>query len=434
MDKKEYEFNEVVSNFIKTFKCEVAEIRCVDGFEVKENILYIWGFGQTPDYWDIIYGLLKENSSVDTIYIGKTVTDSHGELRKFNAVLGAARNLIPVIKDIIVEDTIRYYSIDGLLIDRWTQTVIEYVPGRQDDSLTIPSGVKTLKGNCFHYIGNVKRLYLPSTITEIDGISDLPRLEEVIIAESPNNVFTSAEGIVYMNSETEPYFIPPYNPSYPSCDDLDRVFANLFKLVKTEAEKGRWAGVTADCFEYDSWHEILYINYSGGFYEQQWSLEFDRLPTRIAFRYHFSDWECECVCEMIDNDYSGDLNHSVRCSGCASRVNCDGAYRSNETYMSRVKEKCHDSGIARFEIVDNFNMEGLIGIDITEKELSLKLLEFIDIALDYRLKYPILDRLLQVSLFDGLTPEETCPFNFSYSRYPVGYVSCKAENIAVGED
>lgn len=432
-----HEYNEIISKFLKEFDCEVVEVTRTSGYEINENTLYIWGFNDSPDYGNICE-LLKQNPFTDTLYIGKNITDNN-DIIKIHHLLQTSHNIIPVIKNIIVEDDSRFYSKDGLLIDKLSNTVIDYASGRSNTVVVIPNRITGIAEDCFHYNEYVKQIVLPSSIEGIEGITSLPKLENVIVNNGYDNHYTTLNGVIFIKGIVFPYFIPPYNPLFPNADKLKKHFDDLLSLVKSEATIGRWKDVDPECFAtYPIADERICLTYNGGFYQQTWSVDLQLMPTRIIFGYNFDgDWDTECVLRLLENEDISLISCPIKlnCKECKFKHNCDGIYYSNEKYVSKLANKLKNSIICDLSIIDNRNIKFEVCIDTSMQTISHFFLDFLDIALDYRIKYPIMERPLQLTLFNEMecqsemnsNSSENFPFNHSYSSAPIGFLKSDTE-------
>lgn len=428
IDHSKYSFDDSISNFIKKFDCEVIEVTRANGYEVNDSILYIWGFNNHSEDKQICE-LLKQNPSVDTLYIGKNVTDKN-DLEKIHCVLLSSHNIIPIIKNIIFEDNSRYYSTDGILIDRESMSIIDYASGRNNNTIAIPYGILGIKEICFNYNEYVRELILPSTIQNIDGITSLPKLENVTVEQGSDNRYISDNGIIFNSNTKDLHFIPPYNNAYPNADVLEEMFKDLLSLVRTESDNGRWNSVLPNCFSLIN-DESIGITYNGGFYEQYWGVRLQALPTRIVFEYSFYDiWREECALimeEYEDTDYTNSIRRN--CLECNLKNNCERILHSNRIYISNIVKKLNEANIGEIRAVNEMYVEFNIGIGTPIDQIFQTLLAFLDIALDCRTKFPIVDSPLQPSLFHEsimngefqYSPMEYFPFSYSYDS-PKGFV------------
>lgn len=421
-----------LKDLIQEFGIEIVNIERINGYEIRDGILYIWGFNETSEDKQICE-LLKQNPNTDTLFIGKGVTDKN-DLKKIHYVLLSSHNVVPIIKNIIVEDESRFYSVDGLLIDKNSMAVKDYASGRDNDIIVIPNGVVRLDENCFNYNGYVKHLILPASIKELDGITSLPKLEDVNIDK--NTDFYSENGIIFSVATNTPFFIPPYNPLYPNSDELIAVFAKIYYWVKSEAENKRWQGVTPGNFSIDPYYKNdIYISYNGGFYRQYWRLYRQPLPTRIVFEYSFyEEWDVECAARQIDERdiYEETKLVKLKCNECAFNNICEDIYKSNDIYMSNTINRLNASRIAHFKNMGKTNFNCELTMDSPIETIFQTLLIFLDIALEYRLEYPIIESPLQLSLFKETEQVEDSPFSHYFSC-PLGFIS-GSENVSIDEE
>lgn len=419
--------NDNLEDLIQEFGLEIVNIESINGYEIRDCILYIWGFNETSEDKQICE-LLKQNPNTDTLFIGKGVTDKN-DLKKIHYVLLSSHNVIPIIKNIIVEDESRFYSVDGLLIDKKSMTVKDYASGRDNDIIVIPNGIVRLDEHCFNYNEYVKHLILPASTKEIDGIISLPKLVDVNI---DNNIeFYSKNGILFSAATKAPFFIPPYNSLYPNSDELKAMFSKIYYWVKSEAENKRWHGVTPNNFSIDPYDKNdIYISYNGGYYRQYWRIYRQPLPTRIVFEYSFyEEWDVECAARQIEESdiYEETTLVQLKCNECVFNNICDDIYKSNDIYMSNTINRLNASRIAHFKTMGKTNFNCELTMDSPIETIFQTLLLFLDIAMEYRSKYPIKHIPTQSLLFTdyaaGYNHLKDSPFDISSSSLPLDFIS-----------
>lgn len=451
-------FSDTLSKFIKDFDCEIVEELYVaenfmkelheNDYEIRDSILYLWRLSRNQYYDGAICEQLKNNPNVDTIYIGKTVME-FGDMRQIQSIMQASYNIIPVFKQILLEEMTKYESVDGMLIDKKRHVVMAYASGLTTDFIKVPDDVIGLDNHCFNYNKFVRYITLPSSIQNIEGIVSLPNLETVVIRENCDGSYHTENGIIYIPNQNRPFFIPPFNSYFPNAEALDSMFYNLSALLRKEASKRRWVNVDADCFSIDSIFKTrkrIDLTYNGGFYQQFWTINLNEIPTRIMVEYSFYDewlyWGDCCESDYSDvpssdsyeySDYNKDAKYSLRCNKCKHKRDCEAIYDSNMSYMGVLLNRLHEEVSHDFYIVDDNHIECNLNIDTPFNEIKRILLAFLDIALDLRTRYPILNKPLEQSLFHSSDFEDSMnsvltedyPFSFAIEEIAIGFVSEK---------
>lgn len=90
-------------------------------------------------------------------------------------------------------------------------------------------------------------------------------------------------------------------------------------------------------FFYDEEYNRISINYNGGFYEQEWFVEYEPLPTEIRLGYRFRDiWYKFCASEIFCKQGSQKDIIKPDCKNCPTWYNCEIVYKSNEAYINKL--------------------------------------------------------------------------------------------------
>lgn len=437
------EVNKIIDNLnpnirklIEDFNLEIVEPEsvecvCLKGFEKNDNRMVIWNFDNdttTTELCDFII----QRPEIDTLYLGKAITDNEDgeQIQKLHYLLSASHNIIPVIQDIELEDDSRYCVVDGMLIDKKYSLVVDYASGRKEESIHVPDGIIGLKEHCFNYNEYVTSIKLPYTITDLEGLCSLPYLEYISINEGNDALYTNSDGILYKKNKTDKgewIFIPPFHNKYNPRIIIDKNFRNLHSCLRSQANIGRWGNVSHENFFYDEEYNRISINYNGGFYEQEWFVEYEPLPTEIRLGYRFRDhWREFCASEIsCKQDCNEDIIR-LDCNNCPNWDNCKKVYDSNTAYISKLSSMMSN-------VVGNDSL--MIGGDYLYLSLGLNdfianheiVIKFLDYALSIREKHPIANAPSQPSLFPEIsTEEQKCsedfPFYFRPCDSPCGYV------------
>lgn len=437
-----HSFDKALAEIAQMYDCTITKEPCY-GFRILNNILYISVFDH--EIKATLCKWLEEKPAIDTLFIGKPLIN--------NNWIGAIKSILhlpycrQVIKNLIFEDSKRYYSENGLLIDKGTMSILCYAPGRIDESIIIPEGIISLDYGCFNYNNYVKYITLPSSIRDIQGLNTLPALRHITIKGDTGKYITK-DGIIFLNDGSQlPYFAPLANTNAITSYESGDLFKRILLAVREEAIKERWHGIKchnimSDYYSYygEPNHSVK-ITYHGGFYEQTWYISIN-LRSKITIGYSFFEFWKYTVAECIDNSTSEPKftgNHCTPvplsdCNPCCKyRSNCEAIYRSNYVYARHLHEKVKDLG--DFKIDDygyvEFDMPTTTPIDFIKPIL----LKFLDIALELRTKYKILEQPPQPSLFHNpdtiISDEESLeyfPFNYSIESRPKGFIS-EIENL-----
>ncbi|MCM1093113.1 MAG: hypothetical protein NC421_04085 [Lachnospiraceae bacterium] len=306
-----------------------------------------------------------------------------------------------------------------------------YAPGRTDEIITIPEGIVTLEYGCLNYNKYVRRIILPSSIRNIEGLDGLPELKEIVIVGNTGK-YISKDGLIFTNDGSKlPYFVSLANKRRIIESASDSLFNELLWSTREEALKERWHGIKYSnilFYRYSSGYSLKII-YNGRFYQQIWRISMDR-GTRITIGYAFVElWKEVPYNECFDNNmmWEKDIDDNgctpTPLSGCSPccrhRANCEAIYQSNNSYIRNLQnlKELGDFRINHYGGIE-FNMPTTTPIEYIKSILW----KFLDIALELRTKYKILEQPPHTSLFHNPDPYiydedylEYFPFNFNCS-------------------
>lgn len=96
-----------------------------------------------------------------------------------------------------------YKSIDGVLFNAETNTLLNYPSGKKDESYEVPSSVVSINDNAFEGNSNLKELVIPSSVKSI-GCQDLGFLK--LYMQSPTPIALSGE--ISNEGERMPVYVP----------------------------------------------------------------------------------------------------------------------------------------------------------------------------------------------------------------------------------
>lgn len=96
-----------------------------------------------------------------------------------------------------------YKSIDGVLFNAETNTLLNYPSGKKDESYEVPSSVVSINDNAFEGNSNLKKLVIPSSVKSI-GCQDLGFLK--LYMQSPTPIALSGE--ISNEGERMPIYVP----------------------------------------------------------------------------------------------------------------------------------------------------------------------------------------------------------------------------------
>lgn len=423
-----------IRELIDKFNLEVVDCFYIKGFEIDHNRLIIWHFGTEVTDKELC-NILLQHPQIDTIFLGKTVTENNDgrQIRCIHNFLTASHNIVPIIKNIQLEDDKKYYVVDGMLIDRETCSVIDYASGRENKKLHIPDGVIELKEHCFTYNRFVSEVEIPTSLRFFKGITSLPNLKHITFHGDEISLFTINNDILYeekagFNAIT---FIPPYHNTYKPALQIKVLLNDLYQLIHDKAEQGRWQDVLAENFEYNEEYDRIWIRYYGGFYEQEWYIVYEEFPTKICIGYSlWEHWKDNCYSipdnrkDVIDMEYND-------CRECSAWNNCQFIHISNSAYMNKLwttmKEIIDESYIVE---EDGY---GYICLDLTQHPSYINkiALSFLDVALHLRNVYRIggndSQSLMRLDKQNGIDISRF-PFDYRYNNNSLGYV--RPDNIA----
>ena len=435
-----HSFEKTLAEIIQMYDCtDVKEQQTCYGFRILNNILHISAYNHVIKTF--LCKRLEEKPPIDTLLIGKSLTYNNW-IGENNNWIGDIKSILhlpychQVIKNLIFEDSKRYYSEHGLLIDKGTMSILCYAPGRIDESIIIPEGIITLDYGCFNYNRYAKYITLPSSIRNIQGLEALPELRHITIKGDTGKYITK-DGIIFLNDGSQlPYFVPRANTNAITSYESGDLFKRILWAVREKVIKDRWTGIKCNNIlsDYGSYYgepnHSVEIIYQGGFYQQTWYISMNR-RARIIIGYSFLGFWKDSVGKCIEQSISYESEHTDKqhiceplsdCNPCCKyRNNCEAIYRSNYVYARNLHRRL--KGFGDFKIDDYGEVEFDMPTTASFEYIKHILLRFLDIAFELRTKHLILEQPLQPSLFynpDALISDEECfePFPFNY-YYPI---------------
>ncbi len=367
--------------------------KSMSDFEVNNNTLYVWGFTSGDSYIYEIHSLYIKNPQIDTLFIGNNVK-TNDDLHKIHDILRYTHNTIKAFKNIKTEYNLNFQCIDGLLIDKRYDSVIEYAPDRTNRAIVIPDGIKSLKEHCFNYNEYVNLLVLPSTIQSIEGIKSLPNLENVVVKDAIDTEIYSMKGALYEKATNKLYFIPPHNRNYPSNKQLQNLLAKIHSSLQKEIQDGKWPVLSSESLSLSD--GLIRVMHDGGFYEQIWTVNLHLLPAKITLNYIFVDlWTS--YCKYLHN--FEDIIEKNYCSNCPVKTNCSSIYHSNDIYVSHLIHKLNEIGLRPS---DEDEFEYILDLDTPIDQMIRTISDFFDLALTAKEKYMIVDKPANQHFFTQL--------------------------------
>ena len=425
--------NPNIKNCIEEFDLdfEIKDYSHKDGYEIKHNKLLVWHFDVGITSKDLCE-ILLQNPQIDTLFLGKGVTDNNDgrQIRMIHYFLTSSHNIIPIINNIELEDESNYYVVDGMLIDKKMYSVIDYASGRKNKSIHVPDGIIGLKEHCFNYNEYVERIEIPTSLKCFDGLESLSYLKKIVMYGKHDSIYSTEDNVLYKmagDNDRRIFFIPPYHERYMPQISIKSSLNDLFQSICKEADNGRWNNILSKNFYYDEEYNKISIKYYGGFYEQEWFIEYNQLPTGIRLGYIFRDeWREFCAMELsCKQEWYEDIIR-LDCNNCPNWGNCKKVYNSNTAYINKLDSMMCD-------VVGNDSL--MIGSDYLYLSLGLKdfianheiVIKFLDCVLSMRENHPIVNTPLQPSLFPEISTEEQesskdFPFYFRPCDSPCGYV------------
>ena len=103
------------------------------------------------------------------------------------------------LKEVTVDpDNPWFCSVDGVVYTKDQKELVFYPPGKTDEEFAIPEGCSMIGRYAFAYCENLKRIIVPSTVTDIsyDSILFCKGLEGVFVDEK-NATYSSIDGNLY---------------------------------------------------------------------------------------------------------------------------------------------------------------------------------------------------------------------------------------------
>lgn len=104
----------------------------------------------------------------------------------------------------VAEGNSRYYTTDGVLFDKDTNTLIAYPIGKTDKSYTIPNGIKTIGVEAFSVASNLEKVVFPESLKRVGshafyGCYNLKdySVANLEFADTAAFAFTAIENLTY---------------------------------------------------------------------------------------------------------------------------------------------------------------------------------------------------------------------------------------------
>lgn len=178
--------------------------------------------------------------SLESIYIPCKI--------KSNLDAGVFQGCKSLSSIIVDENNKKYTSIDGVLYTKDISMLIIYPCGKKNEEFTIPNTIEILLIGCFGGNHFLKKLYIPSSIKEIEDLAlDDMKALECIDVDPSNKYFCSVDGVLYNkerttlirfpNNKNENEFIVPNGvsrlreSSFKNCSSIKKII--LPKSIKT---------------------------------------------------------------------------------------------------------------------------------------------------------------------------------------------------------
>ncbi len=126
---------------------------------------------------------------------------------------GIFRDCTSLRKILVSDENKNYSSSDGVLFNLDKTDLIQYPPGKTDNSYTIPASVKNIGTTAFASCYNLTVISFPASITSIGNniFSGCRNLTTISVA-GENNVYSSIDGILFSKDQTEIVAYPPGKP------------------------------------------------------------------------------------------------------------------------------------------------------------------------------------------------------------------------------
>lgn len=165
-----------------------------------------------------------------------------------------------------------YRSIDGVLFDKNTATLIAYPANRRAIFYAIPSSVTTIEGHAFNSNARLVAVTIPSSVTKLSSVAFNKCSQlKVINVDAANAAFSSIDGVVYDKSATTLVLFPPMKAEVFSIPDGvkkigDGAFCDNNRLVEVRIPHS--VGVIgsyafSNCRELTSVEGLNYVSWIG---------------------------------------------------------------------------------------------------------------------------------------------------------------------------
>ena len=128
-------------------------------------------------------------NNLESVHLSKSIK------RFFGGCFASCNSLTEVTVD---PDNPWFCSIDGVVYTKDQKELVFYPPGKADEECVIPEGCSIIGRDAFAFCENLKRIIVPSTVTDIsyESIYSWKGLEGVFVHED-NEIYSSIDGNLY---------------------------------------------------------------------------------------------------------------------------------------------------------------------------------------------------------------------------------------------
>lgn len=139
----------------------------------------------------------------------------------------------PVLERIDVDpQNEEIYSIDGVLFDKFKNTLNRYPDGRKGDTYAVPEGTERIEYEAFGDCVHLKKVILPGSVKEIDekAVNGHSSVECFEVAED-NEFFSAQGGVIFSKDRSVLILYPPgrQGENYTLPDTVKRIEKYAFR-------------------------------------------------------------------------------------------------------------------------------------------------------------------------------------------------------------
>jgi len=268
-----------------------------------------------------------------------------------NNIGDAVFGLCYKLKTINVDAENQYYeSIDGVLIDKINNILVQYPPGKQDMKYLIPENITTIGNNAFCGSNNLRDVIIPSHVIKIEfsAFSDCENLISVNYLGSNNPSYSSKT--FYNCKSLELICVPLDYSSDNFCDNIQLCKSDSYDTIRSRINH---------CYTITPYYEQRQCMRVNRYNATQWMRR-----SNDCFNYTCDNEKgpiIESICEnMCIDDKKCFSKESNTDKTWQVDIEIDNSNRTSITYDDIVSELKNLTGINDIIVTMNYEEEGSI--------------------------------------------------------------------------